>query len=163
MTTEPFDLSRFGVMQSFARVTTSERLLGFLARLDDVDSWAVDFREEESPNLFEIQALMAEVQGFLGANFDALHVAPKQFLELLGGMRSSRCLYVLRLTMEQNPQLGSEIERLLDDPEQSRLTAVVKRRIEAFTKAKLLGEIFSGQRLERIRAIMGAQNVRSGT
>lgn len=155
------DLSSYNVTASFARRQFSGRMMTFLMRLDAVDTWAVDHKEDEAPNALEIKAFIGQLQAFLNSGAMAgLDAAPKEYLELLGGLRSSRCLYLLRETMERNPALADELERLLAMPDTSQLVAVVKRRLEAFMKAQLLGEIFSAERLMRIKTIMGAKNER---
>lgn len=152
------DLHGYNIMASFARAHHSERMLAFLMRLDAVDSWAVDYKEDEAANALEVKAFVAQLQSFLNADaFTSLDAAPKQYLQLLGGLRSSRCLYLLREAMERNPALAVELERLLGSADQDVLVAVVRRRLEAFNKAQLLGEIFSAERLERITSIMGAK------
>ena len=56
-------------------------------------------------------------------------------------------------------ELGDQLEKLLAEAgSDERLILVVRRRLEAFTKAQLLGEIFSSSRLERIKSIMGVEN-----
>lgn len=159
-TSAPIDLSGYAIMSNFARSTQSAKLLAFLMRIDAVDDWAVDFREDEASNALEIKAFMTQLQAFLNAGgMKNLQAAPREFLELLGGMRSSRCLYLLKVASEQNEVLAAELERLLSEATPSdRLILAVRRRIEAFTKAQLLGEIFSSSRLERIKSVMGAGN-----
>lgn len=154
------DLSGYAVMANFARSTNSARMLAFLLRIDSVDGWAVDFKEDEAPNALEIKAFVSELQAFLNdGGMESLQAAPREFLELLGGLRSSRCLYLLKVASEQNPELADQIEGLLGQATVSdRLVLVVRRRIEAFTKAQLLGEIFSSSRLERIKTAMGVAN-----
>lgn len=159
---EPVDLSRFSVMHTFARTTQSARLLAFLMRIDEVDRWAVDYREDESPNALNIGAFIAGLQSFLGSGgLEALSAAPKEFLELLGGLRSSRCLYLLKMSNERNPELSNQLDTLLATAgSNDRLVLVVRRRLEAVNKAQLLGEIFSSSRLERIKSIMGVERER---
>jgi hypothetical protein len=153
------DLASYAIMSSFARSTQSARLLSFLLRIDGVDRWAVDYKEDEAPNALEIKSFLAELQSFLNAGgMGGLQAAPRQFLELLGGLRSSRCLYLLKLVSVANPVLADQIEKLLlEAGSEERLILVVRRRLEAFTKAQLLGDIFSNKRLERIKLIMGGK------
>lgn len=156
----PVDLAGYSIMSSFAASSQSARILEFLRRIDDVDGWAVDYKENESPDALQIQAFVRELQSFLNAGGMArLQAAPRDFLELLGGLRSSRCLYLLKKASEENSQFADSVEKLLAEATASdRLILVVRRRIEAFTKAQLLGEIFSSSRLERIKSIMGVKN-----
>lgn len=157
--TAPVDLSNYAIMSNFARSTQSARMLAFLLRIDGVDEWTVDFKEDEAPNALQIKAFIADLQSFLNAGgMEHLQAAPREFLELLGGLRSSRCLYLLKKANE-NPELADQLEKLLGEATPSdRLMMVVRRRLEAFTKAQLLGEIFSSSRLERIKSIMGVEN-----
>lgn len=146
-------------MSSFARSAQNARILAFLARMDAQDGWAVDFREDESPEVLRIKAFVHDLQRLLNqGGMQRLHAAPREFLELLGGLRTSRCLYLLKMANERDPGLGDVLEELLSEAAASdRLLVVVRRRIEAFTKAQLLGEIFSSSRLERIKSIMEAE------
>lgn len=152
----PIDLGNYAIMSNFARSTQSARVLAFLMRIDSVDAWAVDFKEDEAPNALEIKAFVTQLQAFLNSGgMSTLHVASHKFLELLGGMKSSRCLYLLKMASEQNPQLADQIEKQLGEATPAdRLVMVVRRRLEAFTKAQLIGEIFSDARLKRIESIM---------
>ena len=154
------DLSGYSIMSSFARSTQSARMLAFLLRIDGVDRWTVDFKEDEAANALEIKAFVTQLQAFLNAGgLGTLHAAPREFLELLGGLRSSRCLYLLKQASAENPELGDQLEKLLAEAgSDERLILVVRRRLEAFTNAQLLGEIFSSSRLERIKSIMGVEN-----
>jgi len=157
------DLTRYAVMSSFAQSTQSARMLAFLLRIDGVDAWAVDYKEDEAQNALEIKAFVSQLQSFLNAGgIDRLQAAPHEFLELLGGLRSSRCLYLLKLASEQNPELADLLEKRLAEASATaseRLIWVVRRRLDAFGKAYLLGEIFSSHRLERIKSIIsGATN-----
>ena len=154
------DLSGYAVMGSFARSTQSARMLAFLMRLDAVDGWAVDFKEDEAVNALNIKGFVSQLQAFLNdGGVDWLQAAPDEFLALLGGLRSSRCLYLLREATQRNHELADQVEKLLVEADGTdRLVSVVRRRLEAFTRAQLLGEIFSSSRLERIKSIMGKQN-----
>ena len=155
----PLDLSSYAILSSFARSAQNARVLIFLMRMDERDGWGVDFAEDGAPDALEIKAFVRELQRFLGeGGLQRLHAAAREFLELLGGLRSSRCLYLLKTVNEQDPALGEVLERLLSEAADSdRLLVVVKRRLEVFTKAQLLGEIFSSSRLERIKSIMEAE------
>lgn len=153
----PIDLSGYAVMSSFARSTQSARSLAFLMRIDSVDAWTVDYKEDEAPNALEIKAFVTDFQAFLNARgLHALKAAPREFLELLGALKSSRCLYLLKLASERDTELADVLEKLLfEATTDNRLILVVRRRLEAFNKAQLLGEIFSDSRLLRIHSIMG--------
>lgn len=155
----PIDLSSYAIMSSFARSARSARVLAFLMRMDARDGWAVDHREDDVPQALEVKAFVRDWQRFLNeVGMQRLHAAPREFLELLGGLRSSRCLYLLKMANEHDPGLGSVLEKLLSEATGSdRLLLVVRQRLEVFTKAQLLGEIFSSSRLERIRSIMEAE------
>src|SRR3990167_8832936 len=108
------DLSGYSIMSSFARSTQSARMLAFLLRIDGVDRRAVDFKEDEAPNTLEIKAFVTQLQAFLNAGgLGNLHAAPREFLELLGGLRSSRCLFLLKQASAENPELGDQLEKLL--------------------------------------------------
>lgn len=155
------DLDRNRILADFAKSQNSERMVALLMRIDDADKWTVDFKQEESENPFDIVAFIHHLQFFLNnSGLEALNAAPREFLELLGGLRSSRCLYLLKVIGEHAPGLAETLEKHLfeiNEPasESDRLILVVRRRVEAFTKAQLLGEIFSNERLERVKSLMG--------
>ena len=151
------DLTSQGVMNNLAVRTQSAKMLAFLMRLDGVDSWAVDFKEDEAADALEVKGFIAKLQAFLNdGGMQRLQAEPTAFLQLMGGLRSSRCLYLLREAIEQNPEVGDALEKLLVSADSDdRLISVVRRRLEAFGKAQLLSEIFSRDRLERIKSIMG--------
>ena len=155
----PIDLSSYAIMSSFARSAQSARIPAFLDRMDAQDGWAVDFREDESAEVLKVKALVRDLQRMLnGGGMLRLRAAPREFLELLGGLRTSRCLYLLKMAGERDPGLGAVLEELLSvAPPSDRLLAVVRQRIEVFTKAQLLGDVFSSSRLERIKSIMEAE------
>ena len=76
--TAPVDLSGYAIMSSFARSTQSARMLAFLLRIDGVDGWAVDFKEDEAPNALEIKAFVTQLQSFLNAGgMSSLQAAPR--------------------------------------------------------------------------------------
>lgn len=155
----PIDLSSYAIMSSFARSAQSARIPAFLDRMDAQDGWAVDFREDESAEVLKVKALVHDLQRMLNdGGMQRLRAAPREFLELLGGLRASRCLYLLKMAGERDPDLGAVLEELLAvAPPSDRLLAVVRQRIEVFTKAQLLGDVFSSSRLERIKSIMEAE------
>src|SRR3990167_9286276 len=83
------DLSGYSIMSSFARSTQSARMLAFLLRIDGVDRWAVDFKEDEAPNTLEIKAFVPQLQAFMNeGGLGNLRAAPREFLELLGGSQA---------------------------------------------------------------------------
>lgn len=151
------DLTRYGVLGQFARSTRNPRLMQFLLALDRVDRWAVDFDEEHSERVFDVRAFVHDLQSFVDASVPVLHRVPREFADILAHVTTTRCIYLLRFVGERNNQFVDALARLLEaDGAQSANIAAVRRRLEAFSKARLLGEIFSGRRLTRIMQIMGS-------
>lgn len=151
------DLTQHSVLAHFAKTTKNVQLLNFLLALDRVDRWAVDFNESESPQVFDIQLYMQELQRFVEASLPVLHRVPKEFAEVLSHLTTTRCMYLLRYVSQHNEAFLESFGGLLEaQASNSADIAAVKRRLEAFSKARLLGEIFSGKRLNRIVQIMGS-------
>lgn len=154
---ESLDLTAHSVLAHFAKSSRNVQLLNFLMALDRVDKWAVDFEADDSGQEFEIQLLMQELQRFVEASAPVLHRVPREFADLLSNLTTSRCMYLVRYVGQQNEAFVENLAFLLEsDSESSPNVAAVRRRFEAFSKARLLGEIFSGPRLREINQIMGS-------
>lgn len=154
---EQLDLTAHGVLAHFAKSSRNIQLLNFLMALDRVDRWTVDFEEDDAGQDFEVQLLMQEVQAFVEASALALHRVPMEFADLLSNLTSSRCMYLIRYVSQRNEAFTGALAALLDDPaKQSVNVSAVRRRLEAFSKAHMLSEIFSAQRLREISQIMGS-------
>lgn len=151
------DLTSHGVLGHFAKSTRNVQLLTFLLALDRVDKWAVDYNEDQSSKAFEIQLFMQDLQRFVEASLPVLHRVPEEFSEILAHLTTTRCMYLIRFVGQRNEEFLEKLGFLLEEgAESSPNIAAVRRRLEAFSKAKLLGEIFSGKRLTRITKIMGS-------
>ena len=150
------DLTQHSVLAHFARTTKNVQLLNFLLALDRVDRWAVDFNESESAQSFDIQLYMQDLQRFVESSLPVLHKVPREFAEVLSHLTTTRCMYLLRFVSQHNEAFLENLGNLLAaDSAASPDVAAIKRRLEAFSKARMLGEIFSGKRLNRIVKIMG--------
>ncbi len=151
------DLSSHGVLGHFARSTRNPRLLTFLMALDRVDRWAVDFDEAESPSSIEIQMFLRDLERFVESSLPVLHRVPTEFGDMLAHLTSSRCLYLVQKVSEHGEGFFDALSLLLQGEDgASAGISTVKRRLDAFSRAKLLGEIFSHGRLTRIMKIMGS-------
>ncbi len=154
---ETIDLTSYNVLAHFARSTRNVQLLNFMLALDRVDKWAVDYNEAESANSMDIQLFLHDLECFVDASLPVLHRVPREFADILSHLTTTRCMYLIRFVGQRNDQFLDQLGFLLeDDAGQSPDVAAVRRRLEAFGKAKLLGEIFSGKRLTRILQVMGS-------
>lgn len=149
------DLRSVEVYQHFVSGDRSTKMLTFLLALDRFDRWAVDYNETTSPELFDIQIYLQELGHLVESAVAVLHRVPQQLAELLAHVTTSRCMYLLRYIGQHNPKFLDNLAFLVEndggvDPN----IAVIRRRFEAFGKAKMLGEIFSGERLNRIVSVM---------
>jgi hypothetical protein len=154
---EALDLRSHSVLAHFARSTRNVQLLDFLLALDRIDKWAVDYNELESPKVLEIQLFVKELQRFVEASLPVLHRVPREFADILSHLTTTRCMYLIRFVGQHNDEFLEQLGFLLEEEAgQSPNVATIRRRLEAFSKAKLLGEIFSGKRLTRISQIMGS-------
>jgi hypothetical protein len=151
------DLTAQRVAQHFAAIGRRGQLLTFLLALDRLDRWTVDFAEMQSPERFDLQLFLHELSGVVHGSFSVLHRVPREFSEVLAHLTTTRCLYLIQHIAQRNPQFLDSLTFLLaaeagSDPN----LAAIRRRFEAFSRARLLGQIFSGPRLERIVSIMGS-------
>lgn len=151
------DLTAQEVFQHFVASQKRAQLLTFLLALDRFDKWAVDFNEMTSPQVFDIQLYLQELASFVESSAKVLHRVPREFTEVLAHLTTTRCIYLIRYVAQKNPEFLDQLTYLIElddggDPN----VAAIRRRFEAFSKARLLGEIFSGQRLSRIVSIMGS-------
>lgn len=154
---DELDLTAHGVFQHFASSGRRGQLLTFLLALDRLDKWAVDYSEMTSPHAFDIQLFLQDLGGFIAATSGALHRYPREFAEVLARLTTTRCMYVIRYVAQRNPQFLDNLAGLIElESEGNPNLIAIRRRFEAFSKARLLGEIFSGKRLNRIVSIMGS-------
>jgi hypothetical protein len=151
-----FSLESHAVLSSFAKSTRSPMLMNFILSLDRVDRWAVDYDEFNADNRIEIQEVLRAMEDLVQNSVTVLHRVPRQLSEILAYFTTSRCIHLIRHISEKNPEFMEQFTLHLDDlsPDDSVALIAVKRRLEALSKAKVLGDLFSGKRLERITAIM---------
>lgn len=149
------DLRSVEVYQHFVSEGRSTKMLTFLLALDRFDRWAVDYNENTSPELFDIQLYLQELGSVVSSAVKVLHRVPLALAETLAHVTTSRCMYLIRFIGQHNPKFLDNLAFLIEndggaDPN----IAVIRRRFEAFSKAKMLGEIFAPDRLNRIVSIM---------
>jgi len=149
------DLTATGVFQHFVASGRRGQVLTFLMALDRLDSWAVDYHETNSPRVFDIQAYLLDLQTFVEASATVLHRVPREFVGVLAHLTTTRCMYLIRYVAQHNPAFLDHLAYLMEGEVDADLAAI-RRRFEAFSKARVLGEMFSGKRLHRIVSIMGA-------
>lgn len=151
------DLSGHNVIGHFAQATKDVHFLKFLMSLDHVDRWAVDYEKEFGKQSFEIKLLLEEIQQFVDTSAQVLHLVPKEFADVISYLTTSRCMYLLRFVAHRNELFVDALGDVLDSQATGSVAVgTLKRRLEAFAKARMLGEIFSGARLTRITRIMGS-------
>ena len=152
---DDLDLSAYGVLRHFAAGARRARLLNFLSAMDQADHWAVDFADGPAAPSFDLQLYLQDLADCVKTSAAVLHQVPGEFAALLAQLTSTRCLYLIRYVAQHNGQfldtLAALIEAAGDDQPQ---LAVIRQRFETFSRAQLLGEIFSAQRLHRIASIM---------
>ncbi|MBH3383309.1 type IV secretion protein IcmW [Pseudomonas juntendi] len=152
---EQLDLTAHGVLGHFAKSSRNAALVKFLISMDRLDRWAVDFDEDASGQQFEIQLLVQELQAFIEAYAGVLHHVPQRFAELLAQLTSSRCMYLVRYVAQHNDAFTGALTPLLaGDLAQPADFTAFRRRLDAFSKAHLLSEIFCAERLREISQIM---------
>ncbi|MFK0093901.1 type IV secretion protein IcmW [Pseudomonas sp. NPDC090592] len=152
---DQLDLTAHGVLGHFAKSSRNAQMVKFLVSMDRLDRWAVDFDEDAPAQQFEIQLLMQELQSFVETYARVLHQVPQAFAELLAHLTSSRCMYLARYAAQHNDAFNAALAPLLaGDLSQPGDLAAFRRRLDAFSKAHLLSEIFSAERLREISQIM---------
>jgi hypothetical protein len=151
------DLTAHEVFQHFVSSGKRGQLLAFLLALDRYDTWAVDFQESTSPQVFDIQQYLQELSDFVGGSVTVLHRVPAELAEVLAHLTTTRCMYLIRFIGQRNPEFLDALARLLEqDGGANPNISAIRRRFQAFSNGNLLGEMFSGARLRRIVAIMGS-------
>jgi hypothetical protein len=156
-TIDELDLTAHGVFGHFVTSGRRGQLLAFLLALDRLDSWAVDFNELTSPQVFDIQLYLQDLKQFVESSSQVLHKVPREFAEVLAHLTTTRCMYLIRYVSQTNPQFLDSLAYLIESEDgDNQNLAAIRRRFEAFSKARLLGEIFSGKRLHHIVSIMGS-------
>lgn len=149
------DLTAHAVFQHFVSSGKRGQLLAFLLALDRYDKWTVDFQESTSPQVFDIQHYLQELSLFVADSASVLHRVPRELAEVLAHLTTTRCMYLIRYIGQHNPEFLDSLATLLEQHGEDAHVAAIRRRFEAFSKARMLGEIFSGKRLSRIVTIMG--------
>jgi hypothetical protein len=151
------DLTAHGVYQHFVSSGRRGQLVNYLLSLDRMDRWAVDHNEMTSPEAFAIQLLLKDLGAFVEEAAALLHLVPQEFATVLAHLTTTRCMYVIRYVSQHNPEFLDTLGQLIaNDRGAHPDLSVILRRFQAFSKGRLLGEIFSGKRLERIVSIMGS-------
>lgn len=152
---EAINLTSHGVLSYFAQNSRNVALLNFLLALDRYDRWTVDFDENQSSRSLEIQLYIQSLQEFVERHVHVLHRTPEAFIDILSQVTTSRCMYLIQYAAERNAHFFECLISAIEvQSNVSSNAAIVKRRLEAFRGAQLLGEIFSEKRLKRITSIM---------
>lgn len=153
------DLTSHGILQHFAKSTQNVRLLNFLMALDRVDTWAVDYDSEAQTTgqAIEVNAVMDSLRELVEENVQVMHLVSPELAEILAHLTTSRCIYLIRFVGHHNPEFMESFGVLLEnESDRSASVHALRRRLEAFTRARLLSDVFSTHRLERILKIMGS-------
>jgi hypothetical protein len=117
----------------------------------------VDFEESTSAQPFQLQRFLSELEQLMLTSSNALHRVPAEFAEVLAHLTTTRCLYVMRYLSQRSPPFWDALgERLHAESAVNANLAVVRRRLEALARARLLAEVFSPERLQRIATLMGS-------
>jgi len=155
---ESLDLTDFGVLAHFARSTRNAKILHYLQTLDGLDHWAVDYSTDGESEAFAVQLFLQELQKVVETSVSLLHRVPVGLTEILARLTTKRCMYVLRYVGQRNEAFSEQLALLLaaGEAQQSPSVSVIGKRLNALSKAQLLGEIFSGKRLTHILKIMGS-------
>lgn len=152
---DSLSLSRGEIDGYFLKGNQNLRLMSFLMALDRVDSWAMDFREDEVPDQIAFRQLLGTLESVMKECVSVLHELPLRMADILAHLTTSRSLYLIRFATQHNPAFLNALAVTLEQHSDADLNvAALRRRLEAFAKAHLLGEIFSGARLARILQIM---------
>lgn len=135
------------------------RTLSFLIELDKVDRWAVDFAEHErvDQDAIALRAFLSHLESVLREHASVLDQVGQTFVTMLAGLTTSRSMLILHYVAQQNEGFIDALECILDrSSDDDVMVATVRRRLQAFQRAQMLGRIFSGARLLRITQIMGS-------
>lgn len=155
------DLSSQAVFEHFLGREGADgaRTLNFLMGLDQVDRWAVDFAEHEKVDqeAMALRAFLSKLESVLREHAPVLDQVGQMFVTMLAGLTTSRSMVILHYVAQHNEGFIDALERILDrNGDDDVMVATVRRRLQAFQRAQMLGRIFSGARLLRITQIMGS-------
>lgn len=155
---EALDLTDYGVLQHFVRATRNPKILHYLKTLDSLDRWAVDYPATNDDDAFQVQLFLQELQKVIESSMSVLHRVPEDLAEILSRLTTARCLLVLRYVGQRNGDFAEQMGLLLgsDEAGETPSLSVIRKRLDALSKAQLLAEIFSGKRLTHILKIMGS-------
>jgi hypothetical protein len=147
------------IMQFYRNRSPSGRMLKFVLDLDRMDRWCVDF-SSEMPGVVD-QEVLDGLERVLQDYREVLGEVPQDLLPVLTRLTTSRSLYVLHYVAQNHPEFIDRFISLLEQNSTGNDPAAVdirtiRRRLDAFYRAKLLQEVFSGERLQRITKIMGS-------
>jgi len=144
---EEIDLDSQSVRAHFVASSGDDvtRTLNFLLGLDGVDRWAVDFGEHE---LVDVDAIY--LRSFIGN----LERVVREHATVLDHLVEQ---LILRYVSQKNDRFIEQLARTLETlGRDDVMVSTVRRRLEVFERAQMLGRIFSGARLLRIMQIMGS-------
>jgi len=158
---EEIDLDSQSVRAHFVASSGDDvtRTLNFLLGLDGVDRWAVDFGEHELVDVDAIylRSFIGNLERVVREHATVLDHLVEQFVHLLAGLTTSRCVLILRYVSQKNDRFIEQLARTLETlGRDDVMVSTVRRRLEVFERAQMLGRIFSGARLLRIMQIMGS-------
>lgn len=159
---DELDLSSQAVLGHFLGREGSDaaRTLNFLIGLDQVDRWAVDFAEHQrvDQDAIALRAFLSRLESVLREHAPVLDQVGQVVVTMLASLTTSRSMVILHYLAQKNEGFIDALERVLDRSVDNNDVMVwtVRRRLQAFQRAQMLGRIFSGVRLMRITQIMGS-------
>lgn len=154
-----FSLTKKGVADFYSQRLSSLTMTNFVARMDAVDSWTFDFDELNQPDATTINDFINNLEGLVLLHAEHLHVKLVELTSVLSRLTSSRCIYILHYLSIQNerflPLFIDHIDRTQNESVES--LSVIKRLI-AFYRAELIGEIFSKKRIGLVLSVLKAND-----
>jgi len=152
---DPLDLDRQSVFMFFGQLAHSMRFLSFLHHMDTVDTWAFDYVQGERPDSNEVKAFLSLLQTTVNQHVGHVEQCLPPLVSLMSRLTSSRSMYLIQFIAQRNPAFIAALLTYLDQTSATSVESLsILRRFDTFLRAKLLKEIFSGERLTRIIGIL---------
>ena len=153
----PFSLDRAEIRQYFSRLTNdNDQIIQFVLSLDEIDHWALDHDSLGQRSNHDSQLLLNHIENLVSKYAEVFDQTPSDVIRLLAHLTTSRCVYLLNHMAARNDHLMTAIDSV--GPELDEDFGIdwmtLQRRRQALSRALLLEDVFSSNRLGEIVSIL---------